>query len=155
MKLSEVKEALNGMNGLTFQLEDGSKVPAHFHITEVGSVKRHFIDCGGTVRQEEVVNFQLWSSFDFHHRLKADKLVRIIELAEEKLGLSDLQVEVEYQGATKGIYGLKFDEGFFTLTNTATDCLAKENCGIPTEKIKKTISKIGDESCCTPGGGCC
>ncbi|MFT7154743.1 MAG: hypothetical protein ACI9Z7_001818, partial [Alteromonas macleodii] len=62
MKLSEVKEALNGMNELTFRLEDGTQVPAHFHVTEVGSVKRNFIDCGGTVRNDEAVNFQLWSA---------------------------------------------------------------------------------------------
>ena len=155
MKLSEIVEVLKDLDDLTFQLEDGSKVPAHFHVTEVGSVKRHFIDCGGTVRKEEVVNFQLWSSYDFHHRLKADKLLRIIELAEEQLELSDLKVEVEYQGSTKGIYGLKFEGTSFILTNRQTDRLAKDNCGIQTEKIKQTIGKITDESCCTLGGGCC
>jgi hypothetical protein len=72
MKLSEVKQALKGLNNLTFLFEDGTKGPAHFHITEVGSVKRHFIDCGGTIRNDEAVNFQLWSSYDLHHRLKAD-----------------------------------------------------------------------------------
>ena len=155
MKLSEVKEALKGMSELTFRLEDGTTVPAHFHVTEVGSVKRHFIDCGGTLRNDEAVNFQLWSSYDFHHRLKAEKLLQIIELAEEKLQLADQKVEVEYQSTTKGIYGLKFDGEAFVLTNTETDCLAKDNCGIPTEKIKTTIGKMTDESCCTPGGGCC
>ena len=155
MKLSEVKEALKGMSELTFRLEDGTTVPAHFHVTEVGNVKRHFIDCGGTLRNDEAVNFQLWSSYDFYHRLKADKLLQIIELAEEKLQLTDQKVEVEYQSTTKGIYGLKFDGESFVLTNTETDCLAKDNCGIPTEKVKTAIANLTDDSCCTPGGGCC
>ena len=155
MKLSEVKEALQKLSELTFRLEDGTKVPAHFHVTEVGRVKRNFIDCGGTKREDEAVNFQLWTSYDFHHRLKADKLMRIIELAETSLQLPDAKVEVEYQTSTKGIYGLDFDGKSFVLTNSETDCLAKDNCGIPTEKIKTAIGKLTNESCCTPGGGCC
>jgi len=155
MKLSEVKEALKGMSELKFLLEDGTTVPAHFHVTEVGSVKRHFIDCGGTVRKDEAVNFQLWSANDHDHRLAATKLLSIIKLSEDKLGLTDKEVEVEYQSTTKGIYGLKFDGDSFVLTNTETDCLAKDNCGIPTEKVKTAMANLTDDSCCTPGGGCC
>lgn len=155
MKLSEVKQALQGLDKLTFRLEDGTKIPAHFHVTEVGSVKRHFIDCGGTVRKDKAVNFQLWSSFDFHHRLKAEKLLNIIELSEEKLGLTDEEVEVEYQSTTIGTYGLSFDGSSFILTNLKTDCLAKDNCGIPFEKMKVALSESVKESCCTPNGGCC
>lgn len=155
MKLSEVKELLNDLDTLSFQLEDGTKVPAHFHITEVGSVKRHFIDCGGTVRKDEAVNFQLWSSYDYYHRLKASKLLSIIQLAEEKLDLKDAEVEVEYQASTIGTYRLAFDGRSFILKNMQTDCLAKEKCGVPVDKVKASIANLADDSCCTPGGGCC
>ncbi len=155
MKLSEVKEALNGMNELTFRLEDGTQVPAHFHVTEVGSVKRHFIDCGGTVRKDEAVNFQLWSANDHDHRLAATKLLNIILLSEEKLGLTDTEVEVEYQTATIGTYGLEFDGKAFVLTNMQTDCLAKDACGIPPAKQKVALGQSTQDSCCAPGGGCC
>lgn len=155
MRLSEVKQALTGIDNLTFQLEDGTKVPAHFHITEVGSVKRHFIDCGGTIRKDEAINFQLWSSYDFHHRLKAEKLLSIIELAEDKLELTDAEVEVEYQANTIGTYGLSFNGEFFILKNLQTDCLAKDNCGIPVEKLKIPLGKSANDSCCTPNSGCC
>ncbi len=151
MKLSEVKETLTGMSELTFRLEDGTTVPAHFHVTEVGSVKRHFIDCGGTVRKDEAINFQLWSANDHDHRLAAAKLLSIIELSEDKLGLTDQEVEVEYQTSTIGTYKLEFDGKAFVLTNTKTDCLAKDKCGIPEEKPKVAVA----QSCCTPGGGCC
>ncbi|MBI1289246.1 MAG: hypothetical protein GC178_16895 [Flavobacteriales bacterium] len=155
MKLSEVKEALKGLTELRFRLEDGTQVPAHFHVTEVGSVKRHFIDCGGTIRTDEAVNFQLWSSSDTDHRLAASKLLNIILLSEEKLGLNDANVEVEYQTSTIGTYGLEFDGNAFILTNLQTDCLAKEKCGIPEEKQKVLIGQPTQSSCCTPGGGCC
>ncbi len=155
MKLSEVKEALNGMTNVTFRLEDGTQVPAHFHVTEVGSVKRHFIDCGGTVRKDEAVNFQLWTADDHDHRLAASKLLNIIRLSEDKLGLPDADVEVEYQTSTISVYGLAFDGAAFVLTNTQTDCLAKDMCGIPEEKKKMTIAAVSEQSCCTPGGGCC
>jgi hypothetical protein len=154
MKLSEVKQALTGMSELTFRLEDGTQVPAHFHVTEVGSVKRHFIDCGGTVRKDEAVNFQLWSANDHDHRLAATKLLNIILLSEDKLGLNDANVEVEYQTSTIGTYGLQFDGNAFILTNTQTDCLAKDNCGIPPTKEKVTLGQA-QESCYAPGGGCC
>jgi hypothetical protein len=81
--------------------------------------------------------------------------LHIIELAEDKLQLTDQVVEVEYQSATKGIYGLEFDGHSFVLTNTETDCLAKDKCGIPTEKIKATIADLANDSCCTAGSGCC
>ena len=154
MKLSEVKEALNGMDELAFRLEDGTHVPAHFHVTEVGSVKRNFIDCGGTIRNDEAVNFQLWSANDHDHRLAATKLFDIIRLSEEKLGLTNAEVEVEYQTATIGTYGLEFDGKAFVLTNMQTDCLAEDACGIPPAKQKVTLGESTQESC-TPGGGCC
>ena len=50
MKLSEVKSALKSLETIGFQLPDGSLVPSHFHVTEVGKVSKHFIDCGGTLR---------------------------------------------------------------------------------------------------------
>lgn len=58
MKLSEIKEHLNKVETVTFELENGGFVPEHFHVTEVGIVSKNFIDCGGTVRNEKVANFQ-------------------------------------------------------------------------------------------------
>jgi hypothetical protein len=52
MKISELKARLNDVDTLVFELPNGTTVPAHFHVTEVGLVTKHFIDCGGTVRIE-------------------------------------------------------------------------------------------------------
>lgn len=69
MKLSEFKAALSNLTELNFKLPDGSLVPKHFHITEIGQVSKKFIDCGGTVREENLISMQLWESIDFWHRL--------------------------------------------------------------------------------------
>ncbi len=89
MNLSEVKTALKKLDKIGFQLPDGSLVPAHFHVTEIGKVSKQFIDCGGTMRQEEVVNFQLWNAQDYDHRLHPEKLLHIIELSEKALKLGE------------------------------------------------------------------
>lgn len=156
MNLLEIKEVLESVNEINFQLPDGSMVPPHFHVTEVGSVQKHFIDCGGTVRKEEVINFQLFTATDYDHRLSAQKLRAIIELSEKQLELNNSEIEVEYQGETIGKYGLAFVDGVFQLTVTQTDCLAMDKCGIPEEKPRIRISSRpiqgGD---CAPGSGCC
>ncbi|MEH6682783.1 MAG: DUF6428 family protein [Sediminicola sp.] len=157
MKLSEIKSKLKQMDTMAFQLPDGSLVPGHFHVTEVGKVSKHFIDCGGTVRKEEVANFQLWDANDYDHRLHPEKLLDIIELSEKVLGLGDLEIEVEYQGETIGKYGLDHKGGSFLLTQKVTDCLAKDKCGVPEGKVKKELSSLQVEQIgsCAPGSGCC
>ena len=155
MKLSEVKSKLNQLETIAFQLPNGTLVPNHFHVTEVGKITKHFIDCGGTVRNEEVVNFQLWNANDYDHRLHPEKLLQIIALSEKTLGISDLEIEVEYQAETIGKFGLDFDGTNFLLTTKQTDCLAKDNCGIPAEKPKLKLSDLNAQPCCTPDGNCC
>ena len=58
MKLSEIKTHLKSLSKIGFQLPNGELVPSHFHVTEVGKITKDFIDCGGKVRSENVINFQ-------------------------------------------------------------------------------------------------
>lgn len=157
MRLSEIKTILQTIDNVVFQTPDGSFVPEHFHVTEVGSIQKHFIDCGGTIRKENAVSFQLWNANDYEHRLKPGKLLRIIELSEEKLGIEDNEIEVEYQGDTIGKYGLAFNGKHFELVTKNTACLASDSCGVPAEKQQLRLSDLSVEqnACCTPGGGCC
>lgn len=156
MKLSEIKSALSSLKEVNFELPDGNFVPSHFHITEVGIITRDFIDCGGTMRSEKTVNFQLWEDGDYDHRLGAQKLHSIILLAEEKLGIEDsLSVEVEYQGSTVGKYNLDFNNKHFTLVNTQTDCLAKDKCAVPESSGQLADVSGSNANACEPGGGCC
>lgn len=152
MKLSEIKNHLKNLETIAFELPDGTLVPSHFHVTEVGQITKNFIDCGGTIRKEEVINFQLWDANDYDHRLHPEKLVHIIELSEKVLSLEDLEIEVEYQGSTIGKYGLDFDGKHFLLTSTSTDCLAREKCGIP-ETASSGLQVAS--TTCAPNSGCC
>ena len=156
MKLYDLKNQLKELNEVAFVLPNGERLASHFHVTEVGMINKRFIDCGGTLRDEQVVNFQLWHDNDLDHRLSPQKLLSIIELSEEKLGIENFEIEVEYQGETIGKYGLDYEQNSLLLTNKFTDCLAKDKCGIPEEKPRVRISKDGlVGGTCTPGSGCC
>ena len=154
MKLSAIKEILTNLENVEFQLENGTFVPEHFHVTEVGMITKNFIDCGGIIRTEKTVNFQLWNADDFNHRLKPGKLIHIIKLSEEKLGIEDQEIEVEYQSDTIGKYDLEFNGKNFVLKNKMTACLAEDACGIT--PAKPIVNLAGaNVNTCTPGGGCC
>ena len=156
MKLSEIKKELGALNNVVFILPNGTYVPEHFHVTEVGLITKNFIDCGGKVRKETVVNFQLWDANDYEHRLKPQKLLNIITLSENILEIEDYEVEVEYQTETIGKYDLGFNGTVFTLINKQTACLAEDQCGISSEKQKVNLSAISNQAnSCAPGSGCC
>ncbi|MEJ6583172.1 MAG: DUF6428 family protein [Crocinitomicaceae bacterium] len=156
MKLYEIKNHLIAMKTIEFELPTGKKVPAHFHVTEVGKITKHFIDCGGTERKEEVVNFQLWEANDYDHRLHPEKLLKIIQFSEAKLNIGDVDIELEYQGESIIKYGVELKGQTFHLTSLHTDCLAKDSCGVSVEKQKINLIELQPSSnSCTPGGGCC
>lgn len=156
MKLSEIKNILPQLTEINFVLPNGGFIPKHFHITEIGEINKHFIDCGGVERIEKKVNFQLWEAEDFDHRLSAKKLMNIIELSEKLIGIGDYEIEVEYQKETICKYSLGIEGETFILVPTQTDCLAPDKCGIPVDKVKVSMSELNrSNSNCSPEGGCC
>ncbi|MFB2120427.1 DUF6428 family protein [Parapedobacter sp. 2B3] len=154
MKLSAIKEILPTLDSVEFQLANGTFVPEHFHVTEIGQITKHFIDCGGVIRTEKAVNFQLWDANDYEHRLKPTKLLNIIKLSEEKLGIADAEIEVEYQTETIGKFDLDFDGRHFILKNKQTACLASDACGIPEEKQRIKLVQLKSD-CCSPNSRHC
>ena len=165
MKLSVLKNHLANLSAINFQMPDGGLVPAHFHVTEVGIVSKHFIDCGGTERRETVANFQLWEAGDYDHKLAPQKFLHILDVSKKILSDADLDIEVEYQlgpagHGTIGKFDLDFDGENFLLTAKQTACLAQDACGIPAGAAKPKISlavlgSTSAEACCIPDGGCC
>lgn len=152
MKLTAFKQHLltDGTNQVGFVFDDGDPIPAQFHVTEVGHVVRNFIDCGGTVRKVETIQLQVWLGEDTEHRLSADKLAKIIELARPLIPSDDLNIEVEYEGCVLSQYtieGATLTEGqvTFRLGDKHTDCLARETCG---------LTPTGAASGCCGGSGC-
>ena len=78
MKISQFKNHLDNVPELNFLQPNGDYVPKHFHITEAGMTTKHFVDCGGTVRTEKTISFQLWVAEDYEHRLEPQKLKKIM-----------------------------------------------------------------------------
>lgn len=130
---------------LQFQLPGGAKIPAHFHVTEVGRIDKTFIDCGGTQRKLSSCVLQVWTANDTDHRLSPHKLAGILKLAQPILTTLELPVEVEYGSDAAAQYAVAHAEAFFgdltfVLAGKQTDCLAKDKCGVDT---------------CSPTAGCC
>ena len=44
MKVSTLKDSLDSLEQVTFVLPNGSHVPPHFHVTEVGIITKHYVD---------------------------------------------------------------------------------------------------------------
>src|SRR5688572_1082897 len=136
VRLDAVRELLskNPTAKLRFLLPDGQTVPGHFHVTEVGKVRKDFIDCGGTRRTSERCVLQLWVAGDEDHQLDASKLARIIAMAGPILGegADDLSVEVEYdvgvitQFPVAGIEASDAGPIVFRLEGKHTQCLAPD-----------------------------
>ncbi len=153
MRVSQFERLLreHPTDQLRLALPDGSLVPAHFHVTEVGRVEKRFIDCGGTRRAVAACVLQVWVADDRHHRLAAGKLAGILALASDLLADQDLAVEVEFERGVVSQYpvlGSERQEGLrlFHLGLKHTDCLAKDRCGIP-------VAGEDGSGCCGPG--CC
>jgi hypothetical protein len=114
-------------------------------------VSKRFIDCGGTIRSEEVLSFQLWVASDTHHRLTPSRFLKILNQAAPLLPPGDPDIEVEYQLETIGRYGLEFSGHSFVLTPKYTNCLAGDRCGIEPVAEEAGVETIT----CKPGSGCC
>lgn len=139
---------------LHLRLPDGSLVPPHFHVTEVGRIRKDFIDCGGTRRTAQSCSLQVWVADDTDHRLQAGKLANILRLAAPLFEQEPLPVELEYEDDVISQYPLEGIEItpmglLFVLGGKHTDCLAKDKCGIP---ARGSVG-LGLTSCDTPG--CC
>jgi hypothetical protein len=137
MTVKEFRDALASNPGtkMHWMLPDKSFVPAHYHITEVGKVRKDFIDCGGTVRSTMACVLQVWVANDVDHRLETTKLAKIMEVARPLLQSDDLPVDVEYEDAVVSQYpigGAEITPGgiLFYLGTKHTACLAPDRCGV-------------------------
>ena len=152
MTLREFQSLLSQHPGKAFQLRlpDGDAVPECFHITEVGRVRKTFIDCGGEMHDEETCLLQAWLGGDEDHRLATSKMAGIMAKARSFLPNEDIPLEIEYEEGLISQYRVTeatVTDGAVVLhtAHKHTDCLAKEVCGIP----EKSTSGCG----CGPG--CC
>jgi hypothetical protein len=144
----------NPLHLVEFYFPDGRQIPIHFHLTDVGSVFRHFIDCGGQTRDESYVQIQLWLGKDTHHRLNGETMSKIIKQSSvvlDKLpNLQSSSIVVEYKEELTSQYQISEMEIRsnvikFYLKMIETQCLA----AIRYEQEKNSTS------CCNKHSGCC
>ncbi len=158
MKLSHFTKLLQAHPDKPFHLvlPGRDTVPVSFHITEVGHATKKFIDCGGRVHTTQTCQLQAWVGTDTDHRLLADKMAGVLNLAQAKgiLPAEDLDVEFEYEDAVVSQYPVASD----IVTETAvvlhlaakhTDCLAKDVC------LPNLPMATGASEGCGCGPGCC
>lgn len=150
MTFQELKDALaqNPAAPLTIALPDGSAVPVHFHVTEVGRVQKDFIDCGGTIRSTTTCVIQLWVASDREHRLLAGKFAEILQLAAPLIAEPSLPVEFEYETDRVSLFPLGGIEStsagcVLQLANKHTACLAPHLC-LPLPQL----AGCGPSGCC-------
>jgi Family of unknown function (DUF6428) len=133
MKLSDLSAVL-GRHPDTFArfvLPSGDFIPAHAHVTEVGHVAKSFIDCGGVMGKNETVLLQTHVGQDKDHRLRSDRLGKILQLGERVLPHDQLEVEVEYDCCVVAQYPVTevkpaADHLDIILGKRRTQCLAQE-----------------------------
>ena len=145
MTVSDLRGVLadNPAAPLHLVLPGGEFVPAHFHVTEVGRVRKDFIDCGATRSSTSCV-LQVWVAADTDHRLDAGKLAEVLAMAAPLLKSTDLPVEVEYETGAVSQYPLGAAEVtpagvLLQLGSKHTACLALDRCG---------LGAAGDSGCC-------
>lgn len=158
MILSELKSLLAGNPQRAFRLllPDGDQVPQSFHITEVGRVNKTFLDCGGTLRETNTCQLQVWVGRDYDHRIETGKMAGILEKGKSLLPDESVPVEIEYEDHvisqyTIGGYEIAGDAVVLILSHKHTECLAPELCGLP----ELRLPAIGGKSPCCGPSGCC
>lgn len=147
---------LSGATSLTLRLPH-AEVPVCFHVTEIGSVAKDFLDCGGTRRRDAWQQWQIWVGPDTDHRLAAGKLAGILKKADAAGFDASLPIRIECEDPASaapvaGIYQLAAalrtgDVVVLTAEPVRTTCLAMDLCMPPNLRPGAHTAP-----CCGPNG---
>lgn len=159
MLLHELKSLLTEYSDRHFRirLPEGDAIPQSFHVTEIGHVNKTFLDCGGTRREIQTCQLQIWVGEDYEHRIETTKMAGILSKGEALLPNTDLPVEIEYEDRVISQYTISGhditdDAVILKLAHKHTECLAPELCGLPS--ITRLPALGGKSNCCGPGKSC-
>jgi Family of unknown function (DUF6428) len=151
MTLSDLQETLEKHPNSfpRFVLPDGTYIPAHAHVTEVGHVVRNFIDCGGLIGQEEKIVLQTHVGDDKEHRLRSHRFAKILQLGNRVIPHPGLDVDVEYDCCVVAQYPIaeaRLDGEHLNLMllRGKTQCRARERLAPPEAA-----------HCCATSATCC
>ncbi len=159
MNLAQLTSLLAAHSGRHFRLAlpDGDAVPVSFHVTEVGRVRKTFLDCGGTLRETDTCLLQVWVGADYDHRIETGKMAAILGKAKSILPDNSIPVEIEYEDRVISQYtiaghAIPDDAVILRLAHKHTECLAPELCGLP---AFDRLPAIGLKSPSRGPTGCC
>ncbi len=159
MKTIEFIQLLNEHTekSLLFEYAPNMLVGTNYHITEVKHVTIDAVDCGaGTDFWKETV-IQLWESpteLGKSEYMSSYKALGILKkVGSLKPYVLEAPVKIEYGNATFHTtqltisdYEIRQEQLLIKLQVDATDCKAKEACG---------ITESTSTNACAPGSGCC
>ena len=144
---------------LLFEYAPNLLVGANYHITEIKHVSVDSVDCGAGVDAWKETIVQLWEDpkevgqTNFMSAFKALGILN--KVGTIKPYIEDAEIKMEYSNANfhtaqlfVSDYEIRGNNILIKLSSQATDCKAKEACGIQVEEEK------GLETC-APGSGCC
>ncbi len=137
-----------------------AEIPVCFHVTEIGTATKDFLDCGGTRRRETWQQWQIWVGPDVDHRLAAGKLAGILKKSEAAGfdGALPIRLECEDPAAAAPVAGFyhlvdatRTPEGAVVLAASPvrTTCLAMDQC-MPSHLLPGASAG----PCCGPTGCC-
>ena len=163
MKTREFLQILesNKNTSLLFEYTPGQFVGTNYHITEVKHISVDSVDCGARTDSWNETIIQLWESPSELGKTEYMTSVKALEILN-KVGTMkpydlDSEVKIEYSNSlfhTAQLFVSDFELSngklLFKLAIEKTNCKANEICG-----VKDTVELVLEESCCTPGGGCC
>lgn len=156
--LSLLKEHPN--KSLLFEYKNGHFVGANYHITEIKNITIDSVDCGANTDFWKETIIQLWESPKEKDKLEymsANKALGILSKVDS-IKPMDKGVEVKFEYSNSDFHTAQLFVNDFEITGNQlvmklgveqTDCKAKDECGVPIE-----VGAV-EESCCTPGSGCC
>jgi hypothetical protein len=160
MLLHELRSLLTDYSDRHFRirLPEGDAIPLSFHVTEIGHVHKTFLDCGGTRREIETCQLQIWVGEDYNHRIETEKMAAILERGKTVIPDDTVPVEIEYEDQVISQYTISnheiTDEAvILDLAHKHTECLAPELCGLPTITRLPAIDGKGNTLCGI--SGCC
>tara|TARA_B100001093_G_scaffold519295_1_gene607600 strand:+ start:12620 stop:13105 length:486 start_codon:yes stop_codon:yes gene_type:complete len=130
-----------------------------FHITEVKNCKIQSVDCGGKQHQWTEVIIQLWEDPNPNRekrKMRVTKAIQVLKRVQE-VQYFDPQatLKIEYGNARFHTANQKISAMVATeqklilqLGEVASDCKAKDVCGVE-------IQASAVQESCAPGSGCC
>jgi len=153
---------------LQFQYAADKWVAPSYHITEIKQAPITSVDCGGVKNEWTEIIVQLMEPANQQQlrAMKVRKALSIIDVVEKVMPLDiNGEVRIEFGNGefdtrqlSPAAFVLDEENLIVDLNPVAVQCKAVDrggNCGTPVKQKIELKNLAADNSCCTPGAGCC